>query len=138
MTNLPLNLTNHLTDCAIKKATSLGVKVSIAIVDNAAFLKSFQRMDDALLGPVDVCIRKARAAVLFGVDSGDFGTSIINDKLVGMENTNHGLATFPGGKLIIVDGKQVGAIGVSGASAEQDKAIAESALESLNQSLSSL
>ena len=109
-------------------AGELGVKVCISIVDAGGHLKAFHRMDGGSIGPVDVCLRKARTSALFGIDSGDFGELVIKQHLLGMEQTNGGLATFPGGLPIIQDGSLVGAIGVSGASAEQYRQIAGAAL----------
>lgn len=45
------------------RASELGVNVCIAIVDAGAHLKSFLRMDGAILGAADVAQKKARAAV---------------------------------------------------------------------------
>lgn len=44
--------------------------VCISIVDNAGLLRSFLRMDGAVAGAIDVSIKKARTAALFGSDSG--------------------------------------------------------------------
>ena len=43
--------------------------VCISIVDNAGQLRSFLRMDGAVAGAIDVSIKKARTAALFGSDS---------------------------------------------------------------------
>jgi len=114
---------------AALRASELQVAASIAIVDSAAHLLAFSRMDGAALGPIDVCQRKARTSALFRCDSGDFGKVIADSQLTGMIQSNDGLAAFPGGKPIIVNGQVIGAIGVSGGSAEQDHIIASFALE---------
>ena len=58
---------------AVEKAASLGVASNIAVLDAGAHLKSFARMDNAILGSIDVSIRKAKTAALFGFDSKDLG-----------------------------------------------------------------
>ncbi|WP_198171616.1 GlcG/HbpS family heme-binding protein [Pseudohalioglobus lutimaris] len=113
---------------ATLRASELGVAACISIVDAGAHLLAFQRMDGASLGPVDVSQRKARTAVLFQMPTGDFGKVIVDHGLTGMELSNGGLAAFHGG-LPILDGDiMLGAIGVSGGSAEQDLDIARYAL----------
>lgn len=110
------------------KAGELGVAACIAVTDAAAHLKAFRRMDGATLGPIDVAQRKARTSALFPLGSGEFGQLITEHQLIGMEQTNGGLAAFHGGLPLIEDGELIGAIGVSGGSAEQDLAIAQHAL----------
>jgi uncharacterized protein GlcG (DUF336 family) len=114
------------------KAAEVGVPMNIAVLDGAGHLKAFLRMDGALLGSTDIAMRKARTAVLFGMNTeavGEFckpgGTS------PGLESTNGGLVVFAGGiPLHDRDGRVVGAVGVSGGSVAQDFAVAEAAAES--------
>jgi uncharacterized protein GlcG (DUF336 family) len=112
---------------ARKRAQELGTKMCIAIVDSGANLKAFHRMDDAWVGSIDIAIKKAKTAVFFGMPTGQIGKlSQPGGSLFGIEHSNEGLITFPGG-LPIVDheGVLVGAIGVSGSSVENDHAVAE-------------
>ena len=113
---------------ATAKAAELGVNACIAVVDAGAHLKSFHRMDGAIIGAVDVSQRKARTSALFGAPSGDFGQLLIEEQLLGMELSNGGLAGFPGGVPIHNDGLLIGGLGVSGGSAEQDHEIARAAV----------
>lgn len=110
------------------RADEIGMAACIAVVDAGAHLKAFRRMDGAFAGAVDVSQRKARTSALFPLPSGDFGQIIAEGQLIGMELSNGGLAAFHGG-LPIMDGEtQIGAIGVSGGSAEQDLDVARHAL----------
>ena len=54
-----------LVSAAIKCANRLKISVNIAIYDTGANLLAFQKMDGALLGSIDVSLKKARSAVLF-------------------------------------------------------------------------
>ena len=113
-------------EAARKRAQELGTKMCIAIVDSGANLKAFYRMDDAWVGSIDISIKKAKTAVFFGMPTGQIGKlSQPGGSLFGIEHSNEGLITFPGG-LPIVDheGVLVGAIGVSGSSVENDHAVA--------------
>jgi uncharacterized protein GlcG (DUF336 family) len=111
---------------AVKKAQALKTQMCIAVVDSGANLKSFHRMDDAWVGSIDIAIKKAKTAVFFGMPTGQIGQlSQPGAPLFGIEHSNEGLITFPGG-LPIVDeaGVLVGAIGVSGSTVENDNAVA--------------
>jgi uncharacterized protein GlcG (DUF336 family) len=121
--------TQQLIEQANIKANSLGVSACIAIVDNGAHLLAFQRMDGAFPGAVDVSIRKARTSALFPLPSGDFGQLIRSAELTGMELSNGMLAAFPGGIPLKKSGEVLGAIGVSGGTAEQDLEIATFAID---------
>ena len=113
-------------DAARKKAEKLNTQMCIAVVDSGANLKAFLRMDDAWVGSIDIAIKKAKTAVFFGMPTGQIGKlSQPGKPLFGIEHSNDGLITFPGG-LPIVDeqGVLVGAIGVSGSTVENDHAVA--------------
>ena len=115
------------------KAEKQGTLMDIAIVDAGANLKAFVRMDDAFLGSIDICIKKAKTARLFNMPTGTLGElAQPGGPLYHIEFSNDGLITFPGGlPLKNADGAIVGAIGVSGSSVEDDNAVAEAGAESL-------
>jgi uncharacterized protein GlcG (DUF336 family) len=112
---------------AIEKAEQVGVKMDIAVVDAGANLKRFARMDGAWLGSIDISIRKARTARFFDMNSGQIGAlSQPGGPLFGIEHSNGGLISFPGGVPIRdQSGAVIGAIGVSGSTVENDHAVAE-------------
>ncbi|MFT8467604.1 GlcG/HbpS family heme-binding protein [Acetobacter syzygii] len=113
-------------DAAHTEAKKLGVKVCISILDAAAWPAAFLRMEGTILGAIDVANKKARTAALFHMDSADFAKIGHPDGgAYTLENTNGGMASFGGGLVLkAADGTVVGAIGVSGASTEEDIAIA--------------
>ena len=118
-------------EAARKKAVKLDTQMCIAIVNSGANLKAFLRMDDAWVGSIDIAIKKAKTAVFFGMPTGEIGKlSQPGNSLYGIEHSNEGLITFPGG-LPIVDeeGVLVGAIGVSGSAVENDHAVAEAGVK---------
>jgi uncharacterized protein GlcG (DUF336 family) len=93
----------------------------IAVVDSGANLRAFVRMDDAWVGSIDISIKKAKTACFFTMGSGELGKlSQPGKPLYGIEHSNGGLITFPGGLPIIQNGELFGAIGVSGSSVEND------------------
>jgi uncharacterized protein GlcG (DUF336 family) len=111
---------------ARQKAVAQGSLMNIAVVDNGANLKALVRMDDAMLGAMDVAIKKAKTARFFNMPSGDLGKySQPGMPLYGIELSNGGLITFGGGLLIKNKaGAIVGAIGASGGSVDQDQEVA--------------
>lgn len=121
------NLAQKALDAAVKKAGSLGVPVSIAVVDSGGYLIAFARLD-SVCGVIDFAVKKAKTAILFGVDSDVMGSIIAGAGIhgYGMLNSNEGLLTLAGGVIIKnAEGKVIGAIGSSGGTPEQDKEIAE-------------
>jgi uncharacterized protein GlcG (DUF336 family) len=124
--SITLEQAEQLSEAAKIKAREIGVPMNIAIVDDGANLVSFHRMDNAWLGSVDIAIRKAKTARFFDMNTGELGKlSQPGGPLYGIEHSNGGLITFPGGVLLKdVSGKIIGAIGVSGGSVEQDHEVA--------------
>lgn len=79
-------------------------------------------MNGAWIGSIDIAIKKARTARLFDMNTGDIGKlSQPSGPLYGIEHSNGGLITFPGGIPLVNDKNQIiGAIGVSGSTIEND------------------
>ena len=117
---------SRVLQAALEKARGLGVLVNIAVVDTGPNLKAFIRMDGAFLGSIDVAMKKARTARLFDMESGRIGElSQPGGPLYNIEHSNGGLITFAGGVPIKApNGEIIGAIGVSGSSVENDRAVA--------------
>lgn len=125
---MPLNstLTHKMIEAAAAKAAGLGVAVNIAIIDAGTHLKAFSRMDGAVLGSIDLAIKKARTAALFEVNSEAVWDYVKpGAPAQGLELSNGILATFGGGiPLKSAAGDMLGAIGVSGGTVPQDLEIA--------------
>jgi uncharacterized protein GlcG (DUF336 family) len=124
--SITLEQAEQLSDAAKSKAKEIGVPMNIAIVDEGANLVSFHRMDNAWLGSIDISIKKAKTARFFDMNSGEIGKlSQPGGPLFGIEHSNGGLISFPGGVVLKdVSGKIIGAIGVSGGSVDQDHEVA--------------
>jgi len=118
---------------AKEEAELSNVLVNIAIVDAGANLKAFIRMDESFLGSIDVAIKKAKTARYFDIDTGELGELTQPGGIIyNIEHSNGGLITFPGGIPIKnKEGKIIGAIGVSGGTIEQDRAIANAGANSI-------
>ncbi|MDX2257453.1 MAG: heme-binding protein [Hyphomicrobiaceae bacterium] len=116
---------------ARKAAQKIDTKMCIAVVDSGGNLKAFLRMDDAWVGSIDIAIKKARTALYFGMPTDGIGKlSQPGGPLYGIEHSNDGLITFPGGLPIVdAEGVMIGAIGVSGSSVENDRKVADAGVK---------
>ncbi|MCJ2118341.1 heme-binding protein [Methylobacterium sp. J-001] len=117
------------------KAKELDTQMCIAVVDSGGNLKAFHRMDDAWVGSIDIAQKKAKTSVFFGMMTGQIGQlSQPGGPLYGIEHSNDGLITFPGGIPIVdADGVMSGAIGVSGSTVENDHIVAEAGARAIGQ-----
>ncbi|MFK7884514.1 MAG: heme-binding protein [Phycisphaerales bacterium] len=125
--SLTLDQAQKVVAAAIAKSKAIGTKMDIAVVDAGMNLTAFAREDGAWLGSIDISIKKARTARGFDMNTGDIGgLSQPGGALYGIEHSNGGLITFPGGvPLKDSAGNVIGAVGVSGSSVENDHAVAE-------------
>lgn len=131
--DLKLEAVERVIAAAKRKAGDLKTRMDIAVVDAGGNLKAFARMDGAWLGSIDISIKKARTARWFDMNTGEIGKlSQPGGPLFGIEHSNGGLITFPGGvPLKDRDGNVIGAIGVSGSTVENDHAVATAGAEAL-------
>jgi glc operon protein GlcG len=116
---------------AVAEARKNNWTMAVAILDTGGHLVYFEKMDGTQTGSVDVSIEKARSAVLFRRP-----TKVFQDNVAaGGEGLKFllmsGAIPIDGGFPIIMDGKIVGAIGVSGGAGDQDGRIAKQGADSI-------
>jgi glc operon protein GlcG len=117
---------NRVLEAAVREANSLGVPVCIAVSDRAGHLVAYARMDGAPLLSGEIAQDKAYTVAAFGLPTHEW-FELIKDELSllhGIVKTDR-LIIFGGGVPIHADNDLVGAVGVSGGSADQDRRIAE-------------
>lgn len=136
-----LKLTNDDAHVALeacrRKASEIGVAMDIAIVDESGNLLVFERMDDALLGCIQIAIDKAYTSAVLGIPTADEG------KLAQPGQPEYGINTLSGGRIAILGGgvpiihkkKVVGAIGCSSGTVDQDATVAEAGVAVLLKNL---
>jgi uncharacterized protein GlcG (DUF336 family) len=103
--------------------------VAIAILDAGANLILFQKMDHTQLGSVNIAIGKAKTAVNFKRP-----TKALEDMIAGGRQVFlavEGITPLQGGLPVMVDGKLIGAVGVSGVLSSQDEQVAQAAVSVL-------
>jgi len=130
---LTLDVAKKMAAACEAKAKQEGWKMNIAIVDSGGNMKYFLRQDDSFLKSIEIAQMKAGTSAGFPFSSKQIAE--IATKIPGIAFVP-GIATFEGGlPILTADGKHIGAIGVSGASAEQDGVCAQAALDAVKADL---
>ncbi len=130
---LPITLENakKVTAPAIAEASKNNWAMAVAILDIGGNLVYFEKMDGTQTGSVRVAIGKARSAVLFKRSTKVFQDAVAAGgdglRLLRLE----GAVPIEGGLPLVMDGKIVGAIGVSGATSAQDGVAAKAGADAL-------
>jgi glc operon protein GlcG len=114
---------------AVVEANKNNWRVAIAIVDTHGFLKYYEMMDDTQTASATVAVEKARTAAMFRRPTKMFEEAIAGGRnaILGMG----GITPIEGGLPIVVNGKCVGAVGVSGLTSPQDAQVGQAGLDSL-------
>jgi glc operon protein GlcG len=105
--------------------------VVIAILDSGGNVVMVHRMDGAQFGSIEVARDKAWSAVAFRRPTKVFEDAVAQGGMNLRILRLTGASPLEGGLPIVVDGKIVGAIGVSGVTAPQDAQIGRGGLEAL-------
>ena len=108
-------------------ARSKGVKAVVAVCDAGGNAVCMQREDDAYIASIDIAVNKAFTSASLKMTTEEVGKlAAPGAPLYGIQNTNGGkIVIFGGGVPLMKNGTIVGALGVSGGSAELDTAIAD-------------
>jgi uncharacterized protein GlcG (DUF336 family) len=116
---------------AIAEAEKNHWNMAVAIVDPSGNLVYYEKMDNTQLGSANVAIDKARSAALYkrptkalqdALAAGGDGLRILRVQ---------GAVPVEGGIPLVMDGKIVGAIGVSGAASAQDAQCAKAGADAI-------
>jgi uncharacterized protein GlcG (DUF336 family) len=103
--------------------------VAVAIVDTHGYLVYFERMENTQYASMDIAVGKAKAAATYRRPTRAFA-DVIN-KGGPATATLPGIFASPGGVPIMVDGKVIGAAGVSGVTGDQDEQCAKAGASGL-------
>ena len=130
---LTLDGARLMLDAGTQRAAAIGVPMDIAVVDDAGVLLAFVRMDGAKLTSVDIAINKAFTAAGTRKGTHEYAaTAGAGGPAFGIHASNGGRFTiFGGGLPVIVDGQCVRGVGCSSGSAEQDREVAQAAIDAL-------
>ena len=116
---------------AVAEARKNNWTMAVAILDTAGNLVYFEKMDGTQTGSIRVAIGKGRSAVMFKRPTKVFQDAVAAGgdglRILRLE----GASPIEGGLPLLMDGKIVGAIGVSGGTSQQDGMCAKAGAESL-------
>ena len=114
----------------------MGVALTVAVVDAGDQLVAFERMDGADLVGITLARDKAFSALVNRMPTRDIGpVAQPGAEFYGYDSLAGGrMVVFAGGMPLERDGVLVGAVGVSGGSAEQDQRAADAALAAFDRS----
>lgn len=114
-------------EACVEHARGLGLKICAAVVDSSGILTAFLRMPGAPFHSADIAIDKAYTAASFGVPSGALGEVMQQHSAAVQAGVplRPRVILFGGGVPLELNGSCIGAVGVSGASEEEDVQCAE-------------
>lgn len=115
-------------DRAISNAKELGVTISLVVVDEFGQLVQLDRMDGAPLMSPDVAEAKALTALNFKAPTSEIARMSAEELKAVQEVVHFKIVPLPGGLPILKGNELKGAIGISGAAASQEEAIARHAI----------
>src|SRR5262245_16262568 len=127
--DVTLEQAKKITAGAIAESQKNGWRMAVAIVDNHGFLVYFERMPDTQTASVQVAIDKAVASAMFRRPTKAFEDGIAKGRtaLLGLR----GATPIEGGLPIMLNGRVIGGIGVSGANSDEDAVAATAGLKAL-------
>lgn len=125
--SMTLDAAKKLAAAAEAEAIANKWTMVIAIIDDGGNQVYLEKMDETQIGSVDVAIAKAQSAVKFKRP-----TKVFEDALVGGRQAIlklPGAIPIEGGVPLMIDGRVIGAIGVSGAQSKEDGQVAAAAVK---------
>jgi uncharacterized protein GlcG (DUF336 family) len=126
---ISLEVARKVADAAIAEGRKNGWNVAAAVVDSAGDLVFFERMDNTQSASMIIAQEKARTAARFKRPS-----KSLEDALAGGRQAILGIpgaTPVEGGIPLVIDGKIVGAVGVSGAKSSEDAQCSQAGVDSL-------
>lgn len=137
---MTLALAKSLIEKVEQKAAEMGLAVVIAVSDEAGRLTAVHCMDGAYIASYDIAVNKTYTSAGLKMSTAKLAElSQPGQPLYGIQFTNEGkIVIFGGGEPLEAEGKIIGALGVSGGSAEEDTFLAAYGREALKEVISCL
>ena len=124
-------LAKKVAAAALAEARANNWTMAAAVVDPSGVLVFFEKIDDTQHGSARVSIDKARSAALFKRPTKIFQDSVEKGGVGLRVMALRGVMPVEGGVPLLVDGKIVGALGVSGGTSEQDGQCCKAATDAM-------
>ena len=126
--NLSLEKARKIIRAGERKAKEMNIAAVFAVVNPEGNLIIEERMDNAILISVEVAYKKAYTAAALKLNTQDLTALVQPGAMFYGLQSDPKYIVFGGGMLLKVDGKIVGAVGVSGGSAQEDMEIAKACI----------
>jgi glc operon protein GlcG len=126
---LTLEAARRVAAAAHAEAVKRDATVVIVVVDDGGHVVLLERLNDTQVASVDVGIGKARTAAIFRRPSKVFEDQIREGRVAALALP--GATPLQGGVPLEVNGRVIGAIGVSGNTPQEDEVIAKAGAEAL-------
>ena len=123
--NLSLEKARKIIRAGERKAKEMNIAAVFAVVNPEGNLIIEERMDNAILVSIEVAYKKAYTAAALKLNTEDLTALVQPGAMFYGLQSDPKYIVFGGGMLLKVDGKIVGAVGVSGGSAQEDMEIAK-------------
>ena len=132
--SINLETARKVAAAAAAEARKNGWTVAVAIVDTAGDLVYFERADDTQVASSTIAQDKARTAARFKRPTKAFEEALASGRQVILAIPD--AVPIEGGIPLVMDGKVVGAIGVSGVTSQQDGVCAQAAIDAFSKECS--
>ena len=127
--NLSLEKARKIIRAGEKKAKEMNLSAVFAVVNSEGNLIIEERMDNAILVSVEVAYKKAYTAAALKLNTEDLTALVQPGAMFYGLQSDPKYIVFGGGMLLKINGKIVGAVGVSGGSAQEDMEIAKACVK---------
>ena len=127
--NLSLEKARKIIRAGERKAKEMNIAAVLAVVNPEGNLIIEERMDNAILVSIEVAYKKAYTAAALKLNTQDLTALVQPGAMFYGLQSDPKYIVFGGGMLLKVDGKIVGAVGVSGGSAQEDMEIAKACVK---------
>jgi glc operon protein GlcG len=124
-----LDTAKKIAAASVAEAKKNSWNVAIAIVDNHGLLVYYEMLDDTQTASAVIAIEKARTSATYRRTTKELedGIAAGRNAILGLP----GATPIEGGLPIVVGGKMIGAVGVSGVNSSQDAQIAKAGVDAL-------
>ena len=114
---------------AVAEARKNSWNLAVAIVDNHGMLVYYEMLDDTQTASATIALEKARTSATYRRTTKELEDGIAGGRvaILGLP----GATPIEGGLPIVVGGKMIGAVGVSGVTSQQDGVVAKAGVDAL-------
>ena len=130
-TSINLEMAKKVVAAAEVESRKNNWPMAIAVVDNAGMLVAYVRMDNTQTASVQVSIDKAVSSAMYRRPTKAFQDMVAGGGAGTRALGLRGASPVEGGLPLLLDGKIIGGIGVSGANSDQDGVVAKAGVDAV-------